>query len=446
MMPRSLRVRLTTLAAAWTILALVAGGLVLSYAFRQTVENAFDQRLDDIQLGVISGVEAKPDGTLAMTRPIIDQRFSQVFSGWYWQVSDSQTVLLRSRSLWDQELENTAIGAIIDGEGRGYVRGPRERSLRGIASEITIPRRADPLVILVAADISETQREVRSFNALLATSLGLLGIGLIVAILLQVTLGLRPLQRLRNDLDKIRAGETAKLGDGYPTEIHPLIEAMNAVLEHNSEMVRRARAHAGDLAHGLKTPLSILKGESADFDPGKSARINRQIDTMSRLIDHHLTRAAATGTARFTAARTEVLPVATEIRASLLQLFAERDLNLSLDVPPALQFRGEREDLEEMVGNLMENACKWAQKKVCVTAQIDKSTLRIKVVDDGPGLTDDESKTAVERGRRFDSRNSGTGLGLAIVSDISELYGGRISLQRAKTGGLEAILELPAAT
>ncbi|NNE83432.1 MAG: sensor histidine kinase [Alphaproteobacteria bacterium] len=446
MMRHSLRIRLTILAAAWTILALVAGGLVLSFAFRQTVENAFDQRLDDIQLGVISGVEAQPDGTLAMTRPLIDQRFSQVFSGWYWQISDGQTVLLRSRSLWDQELENTAVGAIVDGDGPGYLRGPRERKLRSIAAEITIPRRAEPLVILVAADISETRREVRSFNALLAISLGLLGVGLIVAILLQVTLGLRPLQRLRNDLDRIRAGEAGKLDDGYPAEIHPLVEAMNAVLEHNSEMVRRARAHAGDLAHGLKTPLSILKGESTDFDPEKSARIDRQIDTMSRLIDHHLTRAAATGTASFTAARTEVLPVATEIRTSLLQLFAEQNLEISLSVSPDLYFRGEREDLEEMIGNLMENACKWAQKKICVTAMVENNSLRINVVDDGPGLSDDESKSAVERGRRFDSRNSGSGLGLAIVSDISALYGGEISLQRSKTGGLQAILELPAAT
>lgn len=444
-MPHSLRVRLTVIAAVWTVLALVAGGLVLSYAFRQTVEAAFDQRLEDIQLGVISGVNAGPDGTLTMTRQIIDQRFTQVFSGWYWQVSDGQNVLLRSRSLWDQELANTAIGAIIDGAGRGYLRGPREGNLRTIAREITIPRHTDPLVFLVAADITETEREVRTFNALLAFSLGLLGIGLIVAILLQVTLGLRPLHRLRNNLEKVRAGETEKLSDNYPMEIHPLVEAMNSVLEHNSEMVRRARAHAGDLAHGLKTPLSILKGESADLEPEKSDRVGRQIDTMSRLIDHHLTRAAATGTASFTGARTQVSPVAADIRSSLQQLFAERDLELSLEIPATLHFLGEREDLEEMLGNLLENACKWARKQVSVTACVEKNAMRIDVVDDGPGLTDEEARTAVDRGQRFDSRNSGAGLGLAIVSDIAALYGGRLTLQRATTGGLEAVLELPAA-
>ena len=444
-MPQSLRIRLTVLAAVWTVLALVAGGLVLSYAFRQTVETVFDERLGDLQLGVISGVEAGPDGALAMTRPIIDQRFSQVFSGWYWQISDGQTVVLRSRSLWDQELAGSAIGTIVEGGARGYLHGPRGRNLRTLANEITIPRRAGALVFLVAADIAETEQQVRSFNALLTISLGLLGLGLIVAIVLQVTLGLRPLHRLRNDLDKIRGGEKVKLGDSYPLEIQPLVEAMNAVLEHNSEMVRRARAHAGDLAHGLKTPLSILKGESTDLESGKSARKSQHIETMSRLIDHHLTRAAATGTASFTGARTQVSPVATQIRASLLQLFAERDLELLLEIPAALQFRGEREDLEEMLGNLMENACKWARKHVCVTARIDQTTLRFSVVDDGPGLTDAESRVAAERGRRFDSQVTGAGLGLAIVSDIAALYGGRLTLQRAAEGGLKAVLELPAA-
>lgn len=444
-MPNSLRVRLTALAAVWTVLALVGGGLVLSYAFRQTVEDAFDKRLEDILIGVVSGVEAGSDGILTVTRQVIDQRFTQVFSGWYWQVSDSQGILLRSRSLWDQELAGTTPGASVSNDGHSYTRGPRNQDLRVFSSEITIPRHTGVLTFSVGADVAETKQQVRTFNALLAVSLGLLGIGLIVAIILQVTLGLQPLHRLRRDLDKVRTGRESRLSGGYPREIDPLVDAMNAVLEHNNEMVRRARAHAGDLAHGLKTPLAILRGEAHDLDADRSDRINRQVDTMNRLIDRHLTRAAAAGVARFTGTRTQILPVAREIRAGLLLLFAEQDILISLDIPAASYFQGEQEDLEEMLGNLMENACKWARKHIRVAVHVEQTVLRIGVADDGPGLTENESQAAIERGRRFDKQISGSGLGLAIVGDIAALYGGRLTLQRAAAGGLEAVLELPAA-
>lgn len=444
-MPNSLRVRLTALAAVWTVLALVGGGPVLSYAFRQTVEDAFDKRLEDILIGVVSGVEAGSDGILTVTRQVIDQRFTQVFSGWYWQVSDSQGILLRSRSLWDQELAGTTPGASVSNDGHSYTRGPRNQDLRVFSSEITIPRHTGVLTFSVGADVAETKQQVRTFNALLAVSLGLLGIGLIVAIILQVTLGLQPLHRLRRDLDKVRTGRESRLSGGYPREIDPLVDAMNAVLEHNNEMVRRARAHAGDLAHGLKTPLAILRGEAHDLDADRSDRINRQVDTMNRLIDRHLTRAAAAGVARFTGTRTQILPVAREIRAGLLLLFAEQDILISLDIPAASYFQGEQEDLEEMLGNLMENACKWARKHIRVAVHVEQTVLRIGVADDGPGLTENESQAAIERGRRFDKQISGSGLGLAIVGDIAALYGGRLTLQRAAAGGLEAVLELPAA-
>jgi signal transduction histidine kinase len=436
---------LTVLAAVWTVIALGAGGLVLSYAFRQNVETAFDKRLEDILIGLVSGVDAGPDESLTVATRAIDQRFSQVFSGWYWQVFDGQGVLLRSRSLWDQELADVPVRSDGGRTGYAYLQGPRDQRLRVLANDITIPRRDGVVTFLVAADVAEIETDVRRFNTLLAVSLGVLGIGLIIAIILQVTFGLRPLQRLRRDLDKVRTGREGRLGAGYPQEISPLADAMNAVLEHNDEMIGRARAHAGDLAHGLKTPLSILRGEARDIDPDKSAQIKRQVDTMNRLIDHHLARAAAAGAAKFSGKRTQVGAVASEIRDGLLHLFAGRGITISLDIPDDLYFQGEQEDLEEILGNLMENACKWARHHIGITAKAGQDGLRIVVVDDGPGLTESEASAATERGRRFDEKNAGAGLGLAIVSDIAGLYGGHFTLQRAEAGGLEATLLLPAA-
>ena len=444
-MPHSLKLRLTLLAAVWIALALVAGGLVLSIAFRQTVETAFDKRLQDNLLSVLSGIDTEAGGRLRFATASADQRFTQVYSGWYWQVSDDQGVRLRSRSLWDQQLDGATLPADTIGGVYGYLTGPREQKLRVFARRITIPHHDGALTFLVAADVSQTEKEVRSFNTLLIVSLGVLGVGLIVAIVLQVTFGLRPLRRLRGDLDKVRAGQESRLGGGYPREIDPLVDAMNGVLANNEDMIRRARAHAGDLAHGLKTPLSILRGEAAGLERSKSDQINQQIATMSRLIDRHLARAAAAGTGKFAGKRASVAAVAHDIRAGLLRLFAERQIEILIAIPNDLCFQGEREDLEEMLGNLMENACKWARNKILVKAETDRSSLRITVADDGPGLDESELDLAAERGRRFDAQTSGSGLGLAIVNDIATLCGGRLVLQRAETGGLEAILELPAA-
>lgn len=441
----SLKFRLTVLAAVWIVVGLGAGGLVLSFVFQRTVESAFDERLEDILVGVVAAAEVRPDGTLALSRQAIDQRFSRVFSGWYWQISDASGVLARSRSLWDQELADSSLRAQAGGGRFTYLSGPREKMLRVFSRNITIPRHDGALTFLVGADVVETEQEVHVFNALLMFSLGLLGAGLVIAIILQVAFGLRPLLRLRGDLEKVRTGTNDRLSNGYPQEIKPLADAMNAVLEQNNEMIKRARAVAGDLAHGLKTPLSILRGEANDLDAEKSARLNKQIDAMSRLVDRYLARSATAGIARFSNKRTEILPVAREIRDGLIRLFAERNLTIVLDIPEELYFQGEKEDLEEMLGNLMENACKWASENVGVTARKEQSALHICVSDDGPGLTEMESKAATERGRRFDERSSGSGLGLAIVNDIAALYQGQLTLERASIGGLEAALELPAA-
>ena len=441
---RSLRLRLIGAAIVWTAIALSAGGAALSYGFRQSAETAFDTKLEILLRGVMAAIALDDSGELVVLRTVGEPRFEQVYSGWYWQIADGAGLRLRSRSLWDRDLADVPSGGPEGSIARGNVSGPRGRDLRTLAQAITIPRYERPLHVIVAGDVAEIEAEAGRFDLLLTASLGFLGIGLIVAILLQVGFGLRPLRRLAGDLDRIRRGEATHLAPDYPDEVAPLVGAMNAVLDHDRAQVERARTHVGNLAHGLKTPLTILKAEVArEFDPARIGPAMAQVTAMTRLIDHHLTRAAAAASADVTGARTDLAPVVAEIRSGLLRAFADRALEIVDEVPPGLSFRGERQDLEEMLGNLMENACKWARARIVVSGTSDGRQLRITVDDDGPGMAEDQTAPAVERGKRLDEQSAGSGLGLAIVKDIAELYGGELTLDRSPLGGLGARLRLP---
>jgi len=443
-MLKSLSARLTALAAVWTVALLLAGGFVLSIAVEKTVERNLDERMNSIVLALVSSVAFDTDGAAILARPIADERFAQVFSGWYWQVSDGQSVLLRSRSLWDQNL-SLILPPQNDIEGNlALGTGPRNQSIRILTRQIIFPERDRPLTFAVALPTSEIRREVEPFNHLLIIALGILGVGLLIAILLQVTLGLRPLRHLRRDLDAVRTGRAEQLSPSYPGEIRPLVEAMNAVLTTNADVVRRARGHAADLAHGLKTPLSIVKTEARNLPTETYTRINEQTARMQRLIDHHLSR-AATGADKYTMARTQLRPVAEEIRVGLLRLFADRNLDITLNIDGDIHFRGERGDLEEMLGNLLENACKWTKTIVRMNATEGNGFCHIRIQDDGPGLAPEKIRLATERGRRFDEREAGSGLGLSIVNELATLYGGTLTLETGESGGLSVELIIPAA-
>jgi len=444
---RSLRLRLIGAAIVWIAIALSAGGAALSYGFRQSAETAFDTKLEILLRGVMAAAALDEVGDVVVLRTVGEPRFEQVYSGWYWQIEDGAGLRLRSRSLWDQDLADISPGGPEGPIARAYLSGPRGRDLRTVAQTITLPRYERPLRFIVAGDVAEVEAEAGRFDLLLTASLGFLGVGLIVAILLQVGFGLRPLRRLAGDLDRIRRGEATHLAPDYPDEVAPLVGAMNAVLDHDRAQVERARTHVGNLAHGLKTPLAILKAEIAkEFDPARVGPATDQVTAMTRLIDHHLTRAAAAASADVTGARTAVAPVVSEIRSGLLRAFADRALEIEDEVSPSLSFRGERQDLEEMLGNLMENACKWARARIVVSGSLDGGQLRITVDDDGPGMAEDQTAPALERGKRLDEQRSGSGLGLAIVKDIAELYGGELRLERSPLGGLGVSLRLPTST
>lgn len=425
----SLTVRLVAAALLWTALLLGGGGIVLKGAFDDTVERQFGQRLDALLKAQIAALQVGADGRLAVTRPLGEPRFERIFSGWYWQVTPPSGELLRSRSLWDSTLpvHPAAHGVLTD-----RIAGPNGEALLAVERDVTLDGVAGPVHVLVAADLGEIAAETGRFDSLLAAALVAMGLGLAVAVVAQVRFGLRPLRVLGVDLQAVRDGERARLAGRYPREVAPLAEAMNQVLDHDAVLIDRARTHVGNLAHGLKTPLAVLAAEaSGSPDP---ATVRAQVLAMTRQVEHHLARASAVaGAGRALGRKVPVAPVADDIVRVLQRVHADKGLSFEVAVEDAAAFRGERQDLEEIVGNLADNAAKWARTRVRITA---RGGLTLVVEDDGPGLTPEQAEDAARRGSRLDETTPGWGLGLAIVADIAALNGGAVAYGRSELGGL----------
>jgi signal transduction histidine kinase len=301
------------------------------------------------------------------------------------------------------------------------------------------------MLYAVAGDRREIQADRQRFNRLLTFALGVLFAGVIGAVLAQVRFGLEPLRRMGRALGGIRAGEATRLEGGFPAEIQPLATELNALLDHNEALVERARTHVGNLAHGLKTPLSVLTNEARRARGPLADLVTRQVALMRHQVDHHLARARAIATGTILGARTELLPALEDLRRTLGRIYADKALVIEVACPPELAFRGARQDLDEMLGNLLDNACKWASARVTVRVAAAADQLQVRVEDDGPGLPPARRAEVLGRGRRLDEQVPGTGLGLAIAADLAQLYRGRLALEDAAGGGLCALLTLPAA-
>ncbi|MFN4165042.1 MAG: sensor histidine kinase [Ferrovibrio sp.] len=435
----SLTLRLVGAGLIWMLVLLSAGGAVLTTAFRESVLQEFGHRLDAMLRGMIAVTDIAPDGSLVITRPLGDPRFEQIFSGWYWQVAEPSGRLIRSRSLWDSTLPVHDDGTEMR---RHEISGPRGETLLVAERDLHFPGMAGPVHVLVASDRRELDERIRSFDLLLLAALSLFAVGMAFAVVLQVRYGLSPLRAMTADLAAIRRGVSQRLNGPYPQEIAPLAEAMNAVLEHDAALIERARTHVGNLAHSLKTPLAVLHAELRD-SPGKPV-VDEQVRIMTRLIEHHLARASATaGSGRALGAEIPIRPVVEEIATMLGRIHANRQIGIDIQVSPDIRFRGGREDLEEMLGNLMENACKWARSRVRITAAAT-GPLVICVEDDGPGLSPDQATRVSRRGARLDEAMPGWGLGLGIVTDLAAIHGGTLTMDRSELGGLRATITLPA--
>jgi signal transduction histidine kinase len=449
----SLAARLIAAAAIWTMLGLAVGGYVLSSAFRSAVLDNFDSRLSGDMDGLIAAAQPDNDGGVVLQDRFVNRQFDRVYSGLYYQikpVAPGQPGGQISHSLFDHGITPTAekkSGTLT----YGHAAGPENQVLRVLSRRVEFPIDSTPdqndsraYIFMVAGDLAAVDAESSAFNGTLIGSFVLLGLGLVVAILLQVRIGLLPLRRLKDALHRIRDGKAQQLEGNFPAEIAPLAEELNSLIEHSAEIVARARTHVSNLAHFLKTPLSVLASE-ADAAPGAlGEQVHRQVDVMRRQVDHYLARARAAGSVNVLGNRTQLQPVLHDLARVLTRIHAARDIVIDADCPPAIYFRGERQDLEEMVGNLMDNAGKWAKSRVRVCAQLHGARLVLTVEDDGPGLSPEERSKVGERGERLDETVPGSGLGLAIVRDISRLYAGFLALEESELGGLKTVLTLPA--
>lgn len=452
----SIAARLFGSAALWSAAMLLIGGVTLSSYYTRSVERGFDQRLHVYLKTLVGAVAAGAfdrDDPGALGEP----RFELPLSGWYWQITrldKDPPEATTSKSLFEEQLPRLAelgIEETIVGTREGYAQGPENQRLRVVERIIDLGSDGRYL-ISVAGGAGEIDDDIQNFNVALLVSFLLLGLGLVVTTGFQVRFGLRPLARIRAQLVEVRAGGRSRLDGDFPEEIAPLASELNGLLESNREIVERARTHVGNLAHGLKTPLSVIANEANAGDGPFADKVREQATLMRRQIDHHLERARLAAGVAFVGDVTPVRPVVEALARAMEKIHRERDLRIDVMVDEALTFRGERQDLEEMVGNLVDNACKWAEGHVAVKAAAlaepslsGRPSIRLVVDDDGAGLSEEQRAAVLERGKRLDETKPGSGLGLAIVTDLARLYGGRLALDRSPLGGLRCDLVLPGA-
>jgi signal transduction histidine kinase len=449
----SLSARLIAAAAVWTLLGLLAGGVVLSNAFRLAAQNNFDTALEADMDGLIAAAEPDPGGGVMLAERFLNHHhnYDRVYSGFYYQIRSGQSGGQISHSLFDKEIRpvnETRKGPLTWGRAEG----PESQQLRVLSRRVDLTPETGgdaDYTFLVAGDIAEVDRQTAEFNTTLFWSFLVLGFGLIGAILVQVRIGLQPLRRVSEALARIRDGKARRLVGNFPTEIAPLAGELNSLIQHSEEVVGRARTHVSNLAHFLKTPLSVLAAEAEAHEKEAGAAplakmVKRQVFAMRRQVDHYLARARAAGSLDVLGNRTEVSPVIEDLSRVIERIHAARGIIIDTEGSSEAYFRGERQDLEEMLGNLIDNACKWAKTRVRVRCEAAGARLVLTVEDDGPGLSAEQRGQVGERGERLDESVPGSGLGLAIVRDISKLYGGFFALDASPMGGVLARLELPA--
>jgi len=448
--------RLVWLAALWIVAALLLTGVVLTWFFQQSAIRRFDQNLTYVTDALLSGTNLGPDGSLQA--PLLtDARTQRAYSGQYWQVAvidgGRLRAVRRSRSLFDAELTlpDPQMRRLLSRPGVmiAYdIRGPLDEPLRATALSATLSDYRLPVVFMAAEDRSPIDADAGRFAVMTAAALVALGIGLVIAVLAQVRVGLRPVFEVRREIARVRKGKAQRLTGQYPEELAPLANELNALLDHNQEVVERQRTHVGNLAHALKTPISVLLTE-AERSPGPLAEVTaRQAHAMRDHVDHHLRRARAAARAQGQGERTEVSPILEELVLTLERIYQDRGCAVDWDAPDDLAFLGERQDLLELVGNLLENACKWSRSRVRVRGRAapDRPDRMLVVVeDDGPGLPEERRAEVLKRGARLDESAPGSGLGLAIVDELARAYGGSVTLDHSAMGGLKVELLLPRA-
>jgi signal transduction histidine kinase len=452
----SLATRLFFSATAWVVVILAVTGFALSSVYRNATERAFDRRLNLYLRTLIAEVATPDEPPDRQFQSLGEPLFELPLSGWYWQITrtDAEKPDVRaSRSLWDKKLpklDERGLDLTAAGIRVAYVDGPEGQSLRMVERPVDLGADGKFLVD-VAGDATEIFDETRSFDYYLGGTFTALGVVLLLTTIFQVRFGLAPLNRISESIAAIRSGRAERLEGDFPVEIAPLARETNALIDANREIVERARTHVGNLAHAIKTPLSVIVNEATAHRADPFAdKVLEQADVMRDQVAHHLERARIAARVTIVGTVTEVAPAIEALQRTMEKIHRDRGVVIEVKADPQARFRGERQDLEEMAGNLVDNACKWAASRVLIEVQVERPTgpvvapkFRIIVDDDGRGLSDAERAQVSRRGQRLDESKPGSGLGLSIVVDLAALYGGSLTLGHAPIGGLRAELVLP---
>ena len=440
----SLSRRMIGIAAAWILLLLVGGGIALDRVLSSAVTKNFDDQLDYVLTAMISSAEIDPFGDVRLNRPLGDQRFLEAQSGLYWQISAPGVVPFRSRSLWDDSLRfgpphRDKTAHFYDSDQL------RDQHLRIVERDVTLPFSKRVWRFQVAQTRSGLDDQIRTLRQTIVKSFAALGLGLLLMAALQTLYGLWPLRQLRMTIADLRGGRATRIEQQkLPMEVAPLVDELNGLIAHNETQAEEARRHAGNLAHALKTPLTVIMNAATAKSDSLPETVFREATTMRRQVDHHLARARAVGRRGHAHSRAAVWPSLQAVERAVSTLYA----GVRIDVTGAkdAHVHVERQDLDELLGNLIENAAKYGGGSVFITVVRESAFVSFEIEDDGMGIPEAERIQIFDRGARLDTGKPGTGLGLAIVRDVAEIYGGSVALDESEDlGGLLVRLKLPAA-
>jgi len=442
----SLTRRMIVVAALWISLLLLAGGFALDRVLARGIVQNFDQQLEYVLNAMIAASEIGPDGEVHFSRQQADQRFLEPYSGAYFQISGKGQETFASRSLWDRRLTADAGHNDVELHKRDSFEF-QDEPLRILERDVSLPGSNVRWRFQVAQSREAVDGQIQELRSTLIRSFAALGIGLLVLATLQAIYGLWPLRRVRREVAAIRGGTQTRIAEDFPREVEPLVDEINELLTHSEEQADEARRHAGNLAHALKTPLTVITNAATAHSPDLNDTVIREAGVMRRQVDHHLARARAIGRRASAQARATVWDSVQAVDRAVSTLYQQVTIDIIGD--KVAQVRVERQDLDEMLGNLVENAAKYGNGRVFVTVNSPGAgRVRIEIEDDGPGIAKAARDELFTRGKRLDTTGKpGTGLGLAIVRDVAEIYGGTVALSESEDlGGLMVTLSLPEAT
>lgn len=441
----SIAARLFVLSAVWLIVALIATGLLLSSLYSRALDRSQIEALNfNLETLVARTIQAGAPDALSVEAP--NPRFNRSGSGWYWKITEEDGSLLNlSNSLLGGQFPRLTMSFDENNARTGVARDDAGTRLRIIERKVTIDERSQ--LFIVSGNLDTIQNLTNQFRNQAFIVLGAVGAMLAIMSAIVGRVALRPVGKLARAIERVRSGEAQEIEGYFPRELTPLADELNELLRSNTQIVQRAKSQVGNLAHGLKTPLAVLRNEAAGDSSGLSSIVSSEVEKMNSQVKTYLDRAQMSARSAIVGSRANANQTVTRLVRVMQKLHCERNVSIEMPQDKTIWFRGEESDLEEMVGNLLDNACKWSTQKVHVKLElikIDQQKLAvITIQDDGRGLNKNEAKAVLKRGVRLDEKTVGSGLGLDIVKELVDIYGGKLQIDRSSLGGLRARLSLP---